>query len=475
MNIHGRDKEVSIMKRLLDSENSEFLAVTGRRRIGKTYLVDTVYAKHSVFSMTGIKDAAMEEQLAHFTDKLRGYAGKSMIQQPSSWQEAFILLKQYLQQKRSSKKQVLFFDELPWLATPRSLFLQMLGHFWNDFLSKEKKYILVICGSFTSWIVRKVYNDKGGLHNRITAKINLQPFSLKETKQYLTSRGIQLTDNALAEIYMIMGGIPYYLNAIQRGDSSTTAMERICFTIDGLLYDEYQNLFKALYDRPENHEAIVKALSQGKQGLSRKELLSKSKVEAGGPFTRAMQDLVLSGFVEEQAPFGKKKRGVTYRLIDEYSIFHNRFISKNRSSGKGIWQKLSAGQSYRIWRGYAFESLCLRHLTEIKAALGIGGVYTEVSSYRLAGNDEQTGFQIDILLDRADNCINLCECKYHEADYVITKNYATQLRNRKAAFSSSTKTKKSVFTTLITNYPVVDNKYALETVDARVELSALFL
>ncbi len=474
MKVYGRDKEEKLLKELLVSGHSEFVGVTGRRRIGKTFLVDAVYENHMVFSMTGIKDGSLEEQLVHFMDKLAYYTKQRTIGMPRGWQEALILLKYYLEKKKSKKKRVIFLDEVPWLATPKSNFLQVLAHFWNDYLSKTKNYILVVCGSSTSWITSKVYNDKGGLHNRITAKINLQPFTLKETKQFLASKSIKLTDNAIVELYMICGGVPFYLNAIKKGQSPTVAIEQLCFSAAGLLYNEYENLFKALYENAGDHEAMVQALALSRQGLSRKELINKSKVGAGGPFTRVMNDLLLSGFVEEQLPYGKKKRGAIYRLIDEYCIFYHRFMSKNRKLTKGLWQQLSAKQTYKIWKGYAFENLCLRHVEEIKKALGISAVYTEVASYRQEGKRGKNGFQIDLLLDRADNTINICECKYYSTNYEFTKSYAETIRKRKALFQSATKTKKMVFNTMITNYPLEENQYSTEVVDSRVVVGELF-
>jgi len=474
MNIAGRDKEVRILNQLTKSSNSRFLGITGRRRIGKTFLIDSAYRNQMVFSMTGIKDGSMEQQLIHFTEKLNEYSKSAIILAPKNWQEAFLLLKRYLKRKKSQKKQVIFIDELPWTTTPRSGFLQQLAHLWNDYLSKENKYILVICGSSTSWITNKVYNDKGGLHNRVTDKINLQPFTLAETKQFLKNKGIKLTHNAIAEIYMVCGGVPFYLDHIQKGDSPTTAIERLCFTKDGLLYSEYDNLFKALYENPDDHETIIKTLAKHKQGLTRKELIAKSKVEAGGPFTRAIKDLILSGFVEEQLPFGKKKRGTIYRLLDEYCTFYHRFISPQKKLTNGIWQQLSNKQSYKVWKGYAFENLCLRHIDEIKHDLGIPALYTETYSHRHDSTTDTNGFQIDIIIDRADNIIHICECKFHITNFCINKSYAATLRNRKALFLSTTKTKKTVFTTMITNYPLEENMYSKEVADTQVVIDSLF-
>jgi len=248
----------------------------------------------------------------------------------------------------------------------------------------------------------------------------------------------------------------------------------MCFSSDGILSKEYNNLYKALFNNPENHEAIVEALAKTQSGYTREEIITKSKVSAGGPYTRAMVDLIESGFVSEELPYGKKKRGAVYRLIDEYSIFYHRFIKPNKKANKGIWMTLSTSQKYKIWTGYAFENLCLRHIQEIKNALGIGKVYTENSSFRHTSPNKGEGFQIDLIIDRADKSINLCECKYHSTPLALTAKTAKELTDRKVKFRTETKTKKQLFTTMITNKKIVENDHSTQAVDEAILLSELF-
>lgn len=469
----GRESQTLLLESLLRDKKSHFVAITGRRRVGKTYLIDEVYKDQMSYRVTGIQDANTESQITNFVQKVMEYSQIPLIGTLSNWQEVFIYFKAYLKRLSKRKKHVIFIDELPWMATARSGFIQGLAHLWNDYLSKEKHFILVVCGSATSWISKKIVNDKGGFHNRLSQVIKLEPFTLKETKLFLKSKKVNLTDHAIAEIYMIMGGIPFYLEQIRKGESPTIAIERLCFADNGLLKYEYDNLYKALFDYPENHEAIVKALATTQHGLTREEIIKKSKVEAGGPYTRAMDDLLVSGFIIEETPYGRKKRGALYRLIDEYSVFYHKFIHPNRKKSKGIWQQLSAKQAYKIWTGYAFETLCLRHIDEIKKALGIANVYTENYSYRYQGSKEEKGFQIDLIIDRNDKAINLCECKFYSTDYKIDKKYAQDLKQRKANFIEKTKTKKIVFTTMISNHSVIENEYALDVVDSQINVSNL--
>jgi uncharacterized protein len=470
----GRKEQITTMTELLRLEKSYFVAVTGRRRVGKTYLIDEVFKANMCFRVTGIQDGSQRTQIVNFIQKLAEYSNIPIVSIPANWQEVFILLKKYLESLPKNKKQVIFIDELPWMATVRSGFVQLLAHLWNDYLSKNKHFILAICGSATSWITKKIINDTGGFHNRITHHIHLPPFTLSETRSFLLSKKIKLSDSEVTELYMTLGGIPYYLDLIHKGESATTAIDRLCFNEGGLLKSEYNHLYKALFDNSANHESIVSALAKTKTGLTRSELSKKSKVATGGPFTRTMEDLVLSGFVIEQLPFGKIKQGTLYRLNDEFSIFHHRFISPNKKAGKGIWHEIAKTQSYKIWLGYAFEALCFRHLTQLKRALGIGQTYTEVSSFSKPGTAKNEGLQIDLVLDRADKSVNLCECKYYSESFEITKQYAATLDKRKELFREYTGTKKNVFTTLVCNTTVKKTEYYYQSIDRLILLEDLF-
>lgn len=469
----GRESQTKEMAHFLKTKESSFIAVTGRRRVGKTYLIDEVYKDHFCLRITGIQDVETPLQIRNFTEKLAEYSKQAIVTIPESWQEVFILLKKYLQTLSKRKKHVIFIDELPWIASKRSGFIQLLAHLWNDYLSKEKHFILVVCGSATSWIAKKIVNDKGGFHNRLTRQIQLQPFTLQETKTFLLSKGCKLTDQSISELYMVMGGIPYYLEQIEKGQSVSQIIGNLCFSDSGILKHEYQNLYKALFDHPENHEAIVAVLAKTSQGLTRAEIIKKSKVKAGGPYTRAMEDLLLSEFVEETSPYGKKKRGTVYRLTDEYSIFYHRFIRPNQKKSPEIWKTIYPSQAYKIWIGIAFENLCKRHISQIKKALGISGIYTEQAGFRQIGNERSKGFQIDLIIDRNDKTINLCECKYYNDTFMMTKDYENHLRSRRNAFVQSVKTKKNVFNTLITSYGAEKNEYYLDVIDNELTVSDL--
>lgn len=470
----GRVAEQETLAKILRKDDSSFLAITGRRRIGKTYLIDHYFEKHMCFRMTGIQDVSIETQLRNFSSKLSEYSNSNVALPIENWQQAFIELKAYLNSLDKKSKQVIFIDELPWIATARSGFLKLLAHLWNDYLSKEKHFTLVVCGSASSWITRRIMNDTGGLHNRLTDLIILKPFTLSETKEFLESKKLNLTIHEIAKFYMTFGGVPYYLEQIRKGENSTVGIERICFSREGILVNEYRNLYRALFRNASNHEAIVSVLAMKPGGLDRKGIILKSKVKSGGAYDRTIEDLLLSGFITEFIPFGKKKRGVVYRLNDEFSIFYHKFMKSNSNYSKGMWSQLSASQSYKIWTGYAFENLCLNHVDALKRKIGISGVYTEQSSYRLAKGSKGKGIQVDLLIDRKDDVINLCEMKYYGGTFTIDKKYANYLTERKQRFIEHTGTKKQVFTTMITNRGLAENEYQQEVVDESIELEDLF-
>lgn len=470
----GRKKEITRIKALLGSPRSEFLALTGRRRVGKTFLIDNLLGEHYCFSMTGIQDGKTQTQLVNFAVKLAEYAGTLTPLVPENWQLAFLQLKNYLKTLDKHKKQVLFIDELPWVATAKSGFVQMLAHFWNDYLSKEPHFILVICGSASSWISKKIINDPGGLHNRVTENIHLYPFTLAETRDFLQSKGLQFSLQDISKIYMTLGGIPFYLEQLRKGESFSAAIERICFSSNGILHNEYNNLFNALFTNAELHQAIVAALATQSSGLTHAEILQHLKIsQATGSYQRAVEELVISDFIVEVTPFGKKKRGVVYQLTDEYCLFYHQFIRQNKKYISGLWQQLAEGQAYKVWAGYAFEMLCHKHIDAIKQALGIAAIYTQIYSIRIPGTADFEGFQIDLLIDRKDDSINLCEMKFYNGAFTVSKAYYQELLLKKQRFKEYSGTKKQIFITLITNHGVLDNEYAREVVDVQLSLEEM--
>lgn len=471
----GREEERSILQEALQSEDAELIAVYGRRRVGKTFLIRETYQKNLIFEFSGSHHATVQEQLENFRNVI-AIALKLPVPptMPKNWTEAFVLLRNFSEPLLKKRKAVIFFDEFPWLSSHKSGFLPAFEYFWNSWASKQPNLVVVICGSAASWMIQKVVNNKGGLHNRITKRIRLLPFTLYETSAYLKSRAINLDQYQILQIYMALGGIPHYLKEIKKGESATQIIDRLCFTKDGLLTGEFKNLYHSLFEMADRHIAIVKALSAKPSGLTRKEIIEQSKLASGGTTTRLLNELIESGFVGIYLPFQKNIKEAIYKLADEYTLFYLKFMENSRATGPGTWVKKSASQSWKSWSGAAFESICLKHTYQIKYALGISGIFTEESSWRYAPGKTGKGAQIDLLLDRQDACINVCEVKFANTEFTIDKPYATELQNKLAVFKAKTKTRKTLFLTMITTYGAKENIYKTGLVQNEITMKNLF-
>ena len=468
--IIGRTDEQEKLAAILKSKEAELMAVYGRRRVGKTFLINNYFEKQLIFDISGIDNASMDEQLENFTRSLSGRLGFK-LEQPGSWLSAFEMLKNYLAPLLKKQKRAIFFDEFPWLQTPRSGFLGAFDNFWNTWASKEKNLIVILCGSAAAWMIEHVVNNTGGLHRRVTRKMRLLPFTLSETTAFLQHRSINLDRYQLLQIYMAMGGIPEYLKGIARGQSAMQAIDTICFSKDGFIFDEFKILFQSLFDEAKNHIKVIRALAKKGKGLTRTEIINDCGLSSGGWITRTLEDLTESGFITSYIPFDRTVKDNIYRLTDEYCAFYLKFIEGSSIKGTGAWARFSAGSSWKSWAGFAFENICLKHEVSIKKALGIENVNTTASMWRHKG---EKGAQIDMLIDRADHCINVCEMKFSTSPYDITKGYATELQNKLDVFRDTTGTRKTLFGTMVTTYGVKNIDKYPGLVQSEVTMEALF-
>ncbi|HRF38317.1 MAG: ATP-binding protein [Saprospiraceae bacterium] len=470
----GREKERGILERVLDSESSELVAVLGRRRVGKTFLIHSVFEGKIRFETSGVKNATLREQLGNFHFRLKlSFGEHAPSKPPKTWQEAFFALTLCLENDVSQHQNVLFFDEVPWLATARSKFLNALSFFWNTW-AVQHKVIVVLCGSAASWMLQKLINDKGGLHNRITKRIELKPFTLRETEDFLKSRHINLDRYQTAMLYMALGGIPHYLNEVTKGKSAHQNIQDVCFSPGGTLQSEFSRLYPALFDNPEHHIAVVRALAAKPTGMGRPEILAAVGIPDGGAFSLCLEELEASGFISSYFSFGRKRKDMVYRLTDEYSLFFLKFIATRPNLDEHIWTNLSQTQSYKAWVGYAFESLCLKHIVQIKKALGISGVYSESSAFYRSAQAGTEGVQVDLLIDRQDNVINLFEIKFHSEPYVLTKSAADGLRRKSALFRHYSQSSKHIFLNLLSPRGLIENEHSLGLIDQALDIDALF-
>jgi uncharacterized protein len=473
--IIGREAENIFLQEILETNEAELLAVYGRRRVGKTFLIKSSYQKNLVFEVSGIHNATLDQQLENFAAALSTALNTALpIAKPNSWREAFDMLKKYLQSNAKKDRQVIFLDEFPWMHTPRSGFMQAFEQFWNAWAAWQKNLIVVICGSAAAWMIQKVINSRGGLYNRVTKRMRLLPFSIKETEAFLKSRRVNLDRYQILQLYMAMGGIPHYLKEIKVGESAAQSIDRICFAKHGLLHDEFKDLYHSLFEKASNHIEIIKVLGSKPAGLTRTQIIEATGLTSGGWITEILDELTESGFITPYIPFRKTAKESIYRLTDEYSHFYIKFIQHSRSKQQGAWLRLSRETSWKSWSGYAFESVCLKHQLQIKKAIGIEDVYTETSSWRLKAKGSGKGAQIDLLFDRQDNCINICEMKFSTSQFTIDKSYAEELKRKMDVFSENTKTKKTLFLTMITTYGVKRNLHYTGLVQKEITMDALF-
>ncbi len=477
--IVAREKEVKELEGVLKSESAEFLAVYGRRRIGKTFLIHKFFQdKGLYFEFTGIKDASLSTQLKNFAIAFSDLFLKGQVMPtPKTWVDAFTALRRQIERFKEKRPIILFFDELSWISTPRSGFLQALEHFWNRYVSRDRRVILVVCGSAAAWMIRNILDARGGLHGRVTRVMRLMPFTLSETERFLQFRKLELDRKQIVEIYMAMGGVAHYLTQIRRGHSSSQIIQEVCFSESGLLSREFYRLYSSLFDNYEHHVAVVKALARHSNGLSRDKLLEELGVQSGGSASKILNELEESGFILSVPSYGKRKVGWLFRLIDPFSLFYLKWIEKaDLKIGhleKNYWEKKQRSQEWAAWAGYAFENVCLMHVDQIKWALGLSAVTSTQSQWSYRSNNKQ-GAQIDLIIDRADQCINLCELKFYKSIFSINKGYAQTLENKKNSFQEQTQTKKTLFTTLIASFGVKHNPHYLQVVDQDLDLNALY-
>jgi len=459
----GREKEQQVLLSALEADESLLIAVYGRRRIGKTYLIRQTYKNKFAFQHAGLSKGNMQEQLEAFSESLRQYGLKKFIE-PKDWLEAFHLLEHLLEKKPQGKK-IVFIDELPWMDTHKSKFLSALDSFWNGWATGREDIIMVICGSATSWIINKVIRNRGGLHNRVNRQIDLQPFTLRECRLYADSRKLNIGDRELLEAYMIMGGVPYYWSFFQRGESVAQTIDRIFFWHNAELEDEFAALYESLFKNSRSYISIVHALSTIKAGMTRADLLRNTGLSNNIVFQQALRELEQCGFIRKYQAYGKKNREMMFQLMDQFTLFYYHFMENNNSRDEQFWQHCLGHNNYNAWVGVAFERVCLWHERQIKVALGIGGIHSSVCSwsYVPTSKEKEQGFeggQIDMMINRADGHINICEMKFYKEPFAVTADYADKIRNRNALFRTHEQVKGAFVNTLVTTYGLATGKHS---------------
>ena len=477
----GREKEQQLLNEYISSDQSEFIAVYGRRRVGKTFLIQHVIGNDYAFYVAGMNNVSMRMQLKNFMQGIR--KKKGCMPPAESWLDAFIALEDYLESLPDGRK-IVFIDEMPWMDTPRSNFISGLEHFWNSWASWRNDIKLIVCGSATSWILNNLIKNRGGLHNRVTHKIPLKPFTLKECQEYFAARQFRLSTRQIAECYMVLGGVPFYLSKLSKAEGIAQNIDRLLFAEDGELHDEFSSLYNSLYKNAARHIKIVTAIATKGKGLTRQELIEKTSLSDNGNFSQMLEELESCGFIRSYVPFvsetarkrrtgvaGNKNSDTLYQLIDPFTLFHFQVMRRADSSDANYWSNNQNPHVFSTWSGLAFEMLCLNHFEQIKVALGISGITTNVFSW--FGKGDNRSAQIDMLIDRADNAINLCEMKFYSKAYPMSVKDEEDIERKVSTFLEATKTDKTIIVTMITDKGLERNEHS-ECIQKVVTLDQLF-
>ena len=477
----GRKKEIEELNRIYNSNRAQLVAVYGRRRVGKTYLVDETFKGNITFRHAGLSPVEVEKgastsplkaQLKHFYNSLLLH-GMKKGECPDNWLDAFLLLEMLLESKVTSEKQIVFLDELPWMDTHKSGFITAFEGFWNTWGCHRDNLIVIICGSATSWITDNLINNHGGLYNRLTFEMKLSPFALRECEQYFEEEGIKLSRYDITQAYMVTGGIPYYLSYFKKGKSLPQNIDELFFSRNAKLKNEFERLFLSIFNRPDMMMSIIKFLSTRNTGYTRSEIASNTGYSLGGTFSQALNALIESDFIVKYVPFGYSKRMEHYKLVDPFCMFHIKFVENKNQLKETFWQLNQAAQSVVSWRGFAFEGVCFNHINQIKHALGISGVSATYSAWSKRQDDTE-GTQVDLIIERKDNVVNMCEIKFYGNDFSVNKDYHKKLINRQELLSKELSPKVIIHNTLITTYGLKYNEYSSDF-DSVITLDDLFV
>ena len=472
--IVGREAECAQLEECMAQPSAQLIVIYGRRRVGKTYLINEFFGNNFAFKVTGAFGEDESFQIKTFTDELARRSG-GQYDTKASWRQVFAWLRDYLEQRPKDRKQVLFFDEMPWLNSGDSSFLSVFEWFWNDWASTCTNLIFIVCGSATTWMTEHFAENKGGLFNRQTCRLYLRPFSLYETEVFLKRKGINWSRYQIVECYMIMGGIPYYLNLLSNRFSCSQNIDRLFFRRRGMLWDEFEHLYKTLFSNSGAHIKVVQALSGKTGGMTRGELAAKAGITDNGNLTRLLNNLIASDFVRVSCFYGKKIKDAKYQLSDYYTAFYFRFLQDQYGKDEQFWTHANDYPARRAWAGLTFEQLCKDHIQQIRQKLGISGVLTEESVWFTRGDPALNipGAQIDLVIRRRDKVTHLCEMEFSINEFTIDKDYDASLRNKLDTFRRISGTRDTLILTMISTYGVRTNMYS-GIVQSQVTMDDLF-
>ena len=467
----GRQRELEDLTEYCRSSKAELICVYGRRRVGKTYLVENAFGGLFSFSATGSEDKRDRTQLKVFHNALRQFGCQERYM-PNDWFDAFGRLRSILESADVARsmegRRVVFLDEFPWFASKRSEFLFAFADFWNSWASRQDDMVVIVCGSATSWIIKNLFENTGSLYNRITRQMYIAPFNLHETEQMAESLRLGWSRDAILQCYMVFGGLPYYIDMLDRRKSLAQNIDALCLDVHGPLKREVPHLMEATLGNSPLHRDILRKLSTSKAGIRRKDLVDSLQDGNSGSLKRALDDLEKCGYIRKYKNRYEKRKPTVYQLVDPFLLFSFRFIEGKEPSS---WSAFSGTQAYYAWRSNAFEIACLCHLRQIKHAIGISGVQTECFPWKSSMSDP--GVQIDLVIERADKVTNLCEMKYTDEEFSIDEEHEQKLRYKRQVFLDESKTGNVCLLTLVSAHDLKESIHSWD-IAATVTADDLF-
>ena len=277
---------------------------------------------------------------------------------------------------------------------------------------------------------------------------------------------------------MILGGIPYYLSLLDPSQSYHENIDALLFKKKGELWDEFSSLYHTLFTNSEHYIKVVETLHHLRRGMTRGEIAKATKLALNGALSQILNNLADSGFIRQYICYRHGKKETLYQLADYYTLFYFRFIKDRYGKDEHFWSRTTDNPARRVWAGLSFEQLCMDHITQIKKKLGVEGVLSEEYAWSARDNKESSpednGAQIDLLIDRRDRVINVCEIKFSINEFEIDKTYDRILRNKIETYRKSSGTKKTLQLTMITTFGVKSNMYS-SIATGQVVLDDLFV
>lgn len=474
----GRKKELALLNSLCEEEKSKLVVVHGRRRIGKTFLVDYMFQTHRkdclFFKFTGSADQNSSVQKDYFVEAIYEWFKVEPSKPIEKWHEVFIFLKRTIEaeikEKNHQGKVIVFIDEVAWIDKHNKAgFLSAFGHFYNTYIEKNNNLIVILCGSNASWIKNKILKDTSGpLYHRVDVEIPLYPFDLQETKEYLIKeKRFDIDDKSVVDIYMILGGVAKYLSYLDSKLSIAQNINKLFFSLHAPLYSEYEALFKSLfYDKSSNHRKIMDLLISKQSGFEMMEIEKLLKEIKSSTLRVNIEELIDTGFIKPIARYAHASRNTKYIACDPLCNFFIKWVqplSKNDiASLIDYFETKSTSHDYIIWQGFAFEMVMISNIELYLKARGLSSGVKSIGywDYTTQSEDE-SGAQIDILIEYIGNTYDIVECKYYNDEFIIDKAYAKNIQNKKEMFIKyGIKNKKfDLKVVMLTTYGTKINQY----------------